>query len=173
MRFCARTFEAFATAVCGLFLFAGQVSAAGGITVLPDSSTIWQIVNFLLLVAILNFILYRPIRNVIAHRKERMEDFKHNIDTFKRDVAEKENAIAEGMRRAREEGLKEKNSLIEEATAEEKKLIESIYQQSQKTLAETREKIAGDVEKVAGELQKEIDEFAAQIGSKILGRDVA
>jgi F-type H+-transporting ATPase subunit b len=156
-----------------LFYFAGiAFGSSGGITVIPDESVFIQIVNFLLIIWILNLVLYKPIRNILIQRKEKIAGLDQNIETINRDAKEKDDAFASGIKEARSKGLKEKEALLQEGTGEEREIIEKINQKAQADLAEMREKIAKDAEDVRTSLQKEIDAFANAIGEKILGRAV-
>jgi len=153
--------------------FAGVAfGAGGGITVIPDESFFIQIVNFLLIIWILNFILYKPIRNILIQRKEKIAGLDQNIETINRDAKEKDDAFASGIKEARSKGLKEKEALLQAGADEEREIIEKINQKAQADLAEVREKIAKDAEVVRESLQQEIDAFANAIGEKILGRAV-
>ena len=156
-----------------LFNFAGTAfGSGGGITVIPDESVFIQIVNFLLIILILNFVLYKPIRNILIQRKEKIDGLGQNIETITRDAKEKDEAFALGIKEARNKGLKEKEALIQDGADEERDIIEKINQKAQADLAEVREKIAKDAEDVRASLQQEIDAFAKAIGEKILGRAV-
>ncbi|MCK5192956.1 MAG: ATP synthase F0 subunit B [Desulfobulbaceae bacterium] len=156
-----------------LFYFAGiAFGSSGGITVIPDESVFIQIVNFLLIIWILNLVLYKPIRNILIQRKEKIAGLDQNIETINRDAKEKDDAFASGIKEARSKGLKEKEALLQEGAGEEREIIEKINQKAQADLAEMREKIAKDAEDVRTSLQKEIDAFANAIGEKILGRAV-
>ena len=156
-----------------LFYFAGiAFGSGGGITVIPDESVFIQIVNFLLIIWILNLVLYKPIRNILIQRKEKIAGLDQNIETINRDAKEKDDAFASGIKEARSKGLKEKEALLQEGAGEEREIIEKINQKAQADLAEMREKIAKDAEDVRTSLQKEIDAFANAIGEKILGRAV-
>jgi F-type H+-transporting ATPase subunit b len=156
-----------------IFHFSGiAFGSGGGITVIPDESVFIQIVNFLLIIWILNFVLYKPIRNILIQRKEKIEGLDQNIETITRDAKEKDDAFASGIKEARGKGLKEKEALLQEGAEEEREIIEKINQKAQADLAEVREKIAKDVEDVRASLQQEIDVFAKAIGEKILGRAV-
>ena len=153
-------------------LFAGVAFGSGGITVIPDW-TLWvQMANFLLIIWVLNIILFRPIRNILIQRKEKITGLEQNIETSDKEAKEKNEAFDSGIRDARAKGLNEKNVLLQEAADEEKEIIDKINQKAQADLAEVREKIAKDVESVRASLQKEIDKFAGAIGEKILGRAV-
>jgi F-type H+-transporting ATPase subunit b len=146
---------------------------SGGVTVIPDWSVLIQIANFIFLIWALNLILYRPIRSVLIQRKQKISGFEQSIESFNRDVKEKEEAIALSIKQARGIGLHEKEALLVAAAEEEKKMIAKINEKAQADLAEVREKIAKDAEEIRQSLLQEIDEFASAISHKILGRAVS
>ena len=152
--------------------FAGVAFGAGGITVIPDWTLFVQIANFLLIVFVLNIVLFRPIRNILIQRKEKVTNLEQNIETSDKDAKEKNEAFDSGIRDARAKGLNEKSVLLNEAADEEREIVDKINQKAQADLAQVREKIAKDAEAVRASLQKEIDTFASAIGEKILGRAV-
>ncbi len=153
-------------------LFAGVAFGAGGITVIPDWTLFVQMANFLLIIWVLNIILFRPIRNILIQRKEKITSLEQNIETSDKESKEKNEAFDSGIRDARAKGLNEKNVLLNEAAGQEREIIDKINQKAQAELAQVREEIAKDVETVRASLQKEIDTFASAIGEKILGRAV-
>ena len=137
-----------------------------------DGSVFIQIANFIFLIWIMNMILYKPIRKALLQRKEKVSDLERCITNFNIHAQEKENAFASGIREARASGLKEKQSLIQSGSDEEKIVIENINKKAQAELVKSREKIARDAESVRVSLQKELDTFVNAIGQKILGRAV-
>ena len=137
-----------------------------------DASVIIQIVNFIFLIWALNFILYKPIRDVLLQRKEKVVGLEQGIEIFNKDAKEKDNSYALGIKEARAKGLKEKGSLLAAAADEEREIINIINKKAQANLAEVREKIAKDAESVRASLQQEVDKFADAIGQKILGRPI-
>jgi F-type H+-transporting ATPase subunit b len=165
------TYLAFFMAL-SLTLAEGASGSGGGITVIPDVSLFIQIVNFLFIIWVLNVILYRPIRNILIQRKEKVTGFEQIIETLTQDAQEKDEAYFSGIKDARAKGLKEKEALVQAAADEERRIIEEINQKAQADLVEIREKIAKDAENVRESLQQEIDTFANAIGNKILGRAV-
>ena len=135
-----------------------------------DGSLLIQIVNFVFLICILNIVLYKPIRKVLLQRKEKISGLEKSIRTSERDTKEKDEALLSGIKSARERGLKEKESLLNSAIEDEKKIIEAIHRKAQEEFLTVREQIAEDAERARRALQEEIDEFARAIGQKILGR---
>jgi len=135
-----------------------------------DASVFIQIVNFIFLIFVLNIVLYKPIRKVLIQRKEKITGLEQGVDAADRDAKEEDDAFMSGVKDARVSGLKEKEILLQEASGEEKKILEKINKKAQEDLAEVREKIAKNAESVGKSLHQELDVFANEIGQKILGR---
>jgi len=126
--------------------------------------------NFLFLIWILNLILYKPIRNVLKQRQQKVSGLEESITACQKDVKDKEDAFMAAIRDARAKGMKQKEALMAEAAEEEKRIIAKINETAQADLAKVREKIVEDAEAVRNTLMQEIDSFAEAIGHKILGR---
>ena len=141
-------------------------------TVNIDYTLIIQIVNFLVLIFVLNFLMYRPIRNMLAKRKEKIGNLEENIEIAVNGAKEKEDEFSVGIRQARSDGQKEKEALLEVAASEEREIIDKINQRALSELNEVRQKIQKDAEEVRNSLLKEVDTFANEIGKKVLGRAV-
>lgn len=156
----------------GTSLASSGESGGGGITVIPDVSVIIQIINFVVLILVLNFLLYRPIRKILNQRKERIQGLELSIDTSSRAAEEKDQAFIQGIKDARVKGMQKKDALLQEAEQEEKRLLEQINQKAQTELAEVRTRIAGEVDTAREALSKQVDEFASAISQKILGRSI-
>lgn len=135
-----------------------------------DGSIVLQIINFLLLIWILNMVLYKPIRKILRARKEKMAGLRSDIDGSAQQVKSKQDAYAEGVRQARATGQKEKETLLQAASEEEKMIIGKINVAAQAELKVVKERIAQDMGTVKTALENEIDAFADAIGKKILGR---
>lgn len=135
-----------------------------------DGSIVLQIINFLLLIWILNMVLYKPIRKILRARKEKMAGLRSDIDGSAQQVKSKQDAYAEGVRQARATGQIEKETLLQAASEEEKMIIGKINVAAQAELKVVKERIAQDMGTVKTALENEIDAFADAIGKKILGR---
>lgn len=140
------------------------------ITVIPDISTVYQMINFLVLLFVLNLVLYKPIRNVIRERKARIEGMQADAEKAAGDLVAGETAYKDGLKQARSEGLKNKEAFISEASQAEKEIIEEINKKAQANLAEIKKQVADETEQARKALDAEVDAFAKAIGEKILGR---
>lgn len=135
-----------------------------------DVSLIVQIINFLFLIWILNIFLYRPIRNGLRQRNEKISGLEQKAKMLNKDSREKDDAYISGIKEAKVKGLKEKETLAQEAANEEDGIIQNINKKAQEDLAEVRERISKDVKVIRESLQQELGAFADAISEKILGR---
>jgi len=137
-----------------------------------DSSVFIQIVNFLVLIFVMNLVCYKPIRKILLDRKHRVDGLTGSIDTLSSGAVEKDQAYSDGLRAARNKGQKAKEAMMDTAMAEEKALVNKITADAQAELNEIKAKIAKETDTVRAALQKEVDTFAGAITEKILGRAV-
>jgi F-type H+-transporting ATPase subunit b len=140
------------------------------ITVIPDSSLVIQMINFLVLLYVLNLVLYRPIRKVLLERKAKIEGMQAGAQKAASDLVAGEDAYKNGLKNARTEGLQKKDTFIEEASGEEKEIIDRINKKAQANLAEIKKQVADETEQARKSLEGEVEAYAKAIGEKILGR---
>ncbi len=140
------------------------------IQVIPDITLLYQMINFLVLLFVLNLVLYKPIRKVLLERKARIEGMQEGAEKASTDLVAGEDAYKEGLKQARAEGLKSKEAFIEEASKEEKEIIDGINKKAQANFAEIKQQVAAETEQARKALEAEVDAFAKTIGEKILGR---
>ena len=150
----------------------GESESSGGVTVMPNWTVGLQIINFLIILWILNLILYRPIRSILRQRKEKVDGLEATIETYNEDVQEKDKAFAEGIKEARAKGMNEKEALLQTAAEEEKEIIAKVNEKAQAELADIRQKISREARTAKDALQTKVDEFSRDICQKILGRTV-
>ena len=135
-----------------------------------DGSLLIQIINFLFLLFVLNLVLFKPIRKILLERKEKISGLEKGIQALSSQADDQDQAYKDGLKGARTEGLKMKESFVEKASQEEKEIIDRINKKAQSSLAEIRAQVAEETEKARVILETEVDFFARAIGEKILGR---
>jgi F-type H+-transporting ATPase subunit b len=129
-----------------------------------------QMINFLFLLWVLNLVLYKPIRGILLERKEKTSSLAGGFEKASTLLTEQENKYKDGLKQARAEGLKKKEAFVEEASIEEKEIIDQINKKAQATLADIKKQVAQETAEARKSLEKEIDSYAKAIGEKILGR---
>lgn len=140
------------------------------ITVIPDISLVYQMINFLVLLFVLNRFLYKPIRNVLLERKTKIEGMQKKAQKAASDLTQGEENYKDGLRQARSKGLKEKEAFLDQASKEETEIISQINKKAQANLAKIKKQVADETEQARKTLEKEVEAYAKAIGEKILGR---
>jgi F-type H+-transporting ATPase subunit b len=129
-----------------------------------------QMINFIVLIFVLNIVLYKPIRKILKERKTKVEGLSQGIESASRQAEEKDRAFDQGLRDARSQGQKEKEAMIQAAAHEEREIVGRIMDQARADLEVVKSKIAKDVDAVKVALERDVDAFADAITQKILGR---
>jgi len=131
-----------------------------------------QMVNFLILILILNQLLYKPILGIIDKRKKQVQDTEDEIKRLNQSVEERIAAYEEKLRQAKMDALEKKAEIIKEGAEQAKSLIEA-----------AKGEIPGMMEKFHGEMNREVAEarsiltgqsrnISLEIAEKLLGRSL-
>jgi F-type H+-transporting ATPase subunit b len=137
-----------------------------------DITVVIQIINILILIVVMNAMLYKPVRTVLAKRKEKLAELANSIETFTKNAELRKEEIARKLNEARskaKEEIEKARGAAQDATAE--------------SLAEVRQEALANKTVQLGEIQKqfvdaqqqlsgEIDSFASDMAAKILGRSI-
>ena len=138
-----------------------------------DYTLFVQIINFLVLVFLLNMVLFRPIRRIIRERQARMTMFEEDIsglaDTQQGVLGEVDAQLAE----ARREGLGLRENLRQEGSQEETSLLEQVKKEVDEEWARVEAKIKKDVAQARDALREQARDFAMALSAKILGRKLS
>ncbi len=137
-----------------------------------DQSLIIQIVNFLLLIFLLNIFLYRPIRRVIAQRSEEMGSLEQAIETADKKSNENEEGIQENRLLARKDGYQTKEALKLEGLAEEKTILQESGSQADEKISRAKDEMNAQTAAVRKALEEQVVVFSKELAEKILGRSV-
>ncbi len=127
-----------------------------------------QLVNFLILLAVLNVILYRPIRGILQQRRERLAGYLSEIERFTKAADEKLKGYEEELAKARSEGSKIRNEFKALGTKEEQKILAEAKKEAQKRLEEVRADLNAQVEKAKKELYGQVEQYANMVAEKVL-----
>ncbi len=138
-----------------------------------DMSLFIQIANFIILIWAMNKVVYKPIRQMLAKRHEKISGLENIIMSSEENAAAKDQTLNAGIKQAREKGLREKEELEAQARQAETELIEKINEKARNDFEQMREKVVSEANEARQALQGEIDRFADDICSKILGRAVS
>ena len=129
-----------------------------------------QIFNFLLLLYILNTVLYRPLRAVLAKRKETIESDHGQARGLQQQIDEKMASYQERLQAARVKGNEERAILRAAASKEEAEILGAARLVATEKLQQLKARVATEADAARTALRSDVDALATQVASRILGR---
>ena len=137
-----------------------------------NSSVFIQIVNFLLLLLILNIILFRPIRQILKRRQEETASLENGISDFQNRAQDAEKGVEVGRVEARKEGFAQKESLKDEGLEQEKGILQEAGAAVEAKLDAAKKEMEAKMADVRQALDDQIAGFSGELAEKILGRSI-
>ncbi|GAM11281.1 ATP synthase subunit b [Geobacter sp. OR-1] len=135
-------------------------------------SFVFQVINFLLLLLILNIFLFKPIRKVLADRESELTGAREKAAAVDKDVADKMAAYEARLKEIKGKGFEERESLKKEALGEEAKLLEAARAEAGATLSAIKQKVAKEATDARAALQEQAKSLSLEICEKVLGRSL-
>ena len=131
-----------------------------------------QMANFLVFLIVMNFVLYRPIRRIVAERKKMISEKQESVESLE---AQAKAALLEYDRKLQESrsmGFQRIQELKAAGYEQEKELLRQISEQAAAKVGELREKIQKDIGIARMELKHQVKSFSLDLAQKILGRKI-
>lgn len=132
-----------------------------------------QLINFLLLVFLLNVVLFRPIRNAIRERQAKVLAQETDINLLTGQGQSLADELKEKLAAARRDGAGARETLKQEGAQAEASLLEEVKRQVEAEWATVEKKIKADMAKARKSLQTQSQSFAQLLATKILGRELS
>jgi F-type H+-transporting ATPase subunit b len=137
-----------------------------------DYSLVIQIINFLLLIVILNLLLYKPLLGMIDRRKKHLDDSEAEINRLQETTEQKMATYEEKLSQSKTAALEQKNEIMGQGAEEAKAIIAAV-----------RAEIPGLMEQFHARMEKEIgvareiladhsQRLSVEIAEKVLGRSL-
>ncbi len=134
----------------------------------PDVTFFVQLINFIIILILLNLILIKPIRNIIKKRKETVSGMVGETESFVDSAEAKLKHYQEALAEAHKAGTQTRNALKDEAASEEKALVEGASKQAQQTIESARADVAQQAKAAMDTLKSQVSQLAEQAASRIL-----
>jgi F-type H+-transporting ATPase subunit b len=138
--------------------------------IFPDISLLIQLFNFLLMLVVLNYLLYRPIRNQIKQRRETFRGYEQDIASLTSRVRDMTDQMERDLAQAKKDGYSEKDGLKGEGLEEEKKILAEASREAEKKLEQIRRQVADEIQAARDQLRAELNVFSRDLAQKVLGR---
>jgi F-type H+-transporting ATPase subunit b len=149
----------------------GEHGGGGGL-ISVDKSLIVQMVNFLLLLAILYRLLYKPL---LAKMAERTAAIKHSLEAAeaaRAAAAKQQEENADRLRAAYAEAQSIRAAALKEAADEQRKLVEAARREAQQLVDSARAQTDSDIRRAREELRREVSDLAIAVAEKLVRKSL-
>lgn len=131
---------------------------------------LFQFANFLIAIFFLNWLLIRPIRQIIQKRNGIMDGLASEADKFHNEAVARLNAYEAELAKARHEAGLTREEGRNAGLEELRKIVGNAQQSAAQLLEDNRAVMAGQAEEALSQLRNGIDDFSARIGEKLVGK---
>ncbi len=132
-----------------------------------------QLINFLILMVLLDRILFRPMLRILEERRERTEGRRRQAERIDAEAEAIWADYQEKIQQAKTEADRLRAQIIRRAEAERQKLLTQVAEESEKRLAEIRARVRGEMEEARKALEADARTLAQGMAEKLLGRRLA
>jgi len=131
-----------------------------------------QIINFLVLIFVLNLLLYKPILKIMGRRQETIsaseEEVKNLNETIEARMAEYEAKI----RDAKVSAMGQRNEILQQGTAVGKEMMDGAKKEIAGMMDDFQQKLNAEMEKAKSILHNQSRLISKEIAEKVLGRSI-
>lgn len=137
-----------------------------------DFAFLIQAINFGILLLVLNILLYKPIRKVLAERQAEIAGAQARTAEVDRDVQEKMALYEARLSEVKAQAAAEREALRKAAQAEESELLDKARKEATDSLAAIKERMAKEAADAKVLLQGQAQLLSLEICEKVLGRSL-
>lgn len=131
-----------------------------------------QIVNFVLLLIILQKVAYKPVLKMLKERSEKIEKSIKQAEKIEKELKNTEKIKLAEIKKAKEEAQKIINEAIKSSEKKSQEAVEKIKIKTQEVVEMAKREIRLEKENSIKEAKKEISDIALQIATKIIGNNI-
>jgi F-type H+-transporting ATPase subunit b len=129
-----------------------------------------QFANFVIILAILNLVLYRPIRGMIRKRAEIMGEKLHSIQEFTAEAENKLENYKAALSGARSEAQQIRLSLKEEGSAAEASVLSAAGAEAAEKITAAKKDVEEQKQAALKSLRGTVNAYAKEVAGKVLSR---
>jgi len=132
----------------------------------------FQIINFLLLIFILNILLYKPILGIIAKREKRLAEADAEIERLRGEMEHKLVEYEGKARLARQEATEQAKGYLRDGVEEAKKIVEDARAEITSLMEDFHHRMEGEIGAARKVLSSQSQRISREIAEKVLGRAI-
>jgi F-type H+-transporting ATPase subunit b len=135
-----------------------------------DWTLLLQAANFFVLLGLLQWLLFRPLRAVMQGRRQEIENSLGRVRELEDDIAGRQAGYSELLESVRESARQQREAVRAEVTEQQMQLLSEAREEATSRQRELETRLAVEEEAAAATLRGESARLAGAITHKIAGR---
>lgn len=131
-----------------------------------------QMVNFILLILILNVLLYKPILGIIERRNAKLSGSQEEIKGLNQRVLDRMADYEEKIKQAKTAAMEQKNELLKQGSDEAKNIIDAVRSDLPQFLSQYQNRMDEEIDQARRILGDHSRKISLEIAEKVLGRSL-
>jgi len=132
-----------------------------------------QVLQFLILIFILNRLLFKPISQVMTERKEKISAWEERTQKLQESAREKLETYENQLREERAQAQERQEQLTKELKKKEEENLQTVSAEAAGLVASAQQALAKETERLRLELRHQAVELSQILAEKVLGRKVS
>ncbi len=137
-----------------------------------DYTLFIQVINFLVLIYILNVLLYKPILRILDHRKERITKSEDEVKDLNLTIEKRMAQYEEKIQQAKLEAMAQRNEILQEGASAAKETIDAARNEIAGMIGQFQQKLNAEMEQARDILHNQSRSISLEIAGKVLGRNI-
>lgn len=132
-----------------------------------------QVLQFLILIFVLNRLFFRPISQVMTERQEKLTAWEEKTRNLQETARLRLENYEDQLRAEKAQAQKRQEKLTEELKENEEDKLRAVSEEAARVVASTQQTIEEETERLREELRKQAAELSQMLAEKVLGRKVS
>jgi F-type H+-transporting ATPase subunit b len=132
-----------------------------------------QVVQFLILVYILNRLLFKPTSQTMEERHSKIEAWEEKTRTLQERARAKIASYEKELAKARAKALEEQKQMSIELSQQEEEKLQAVFDEAAQMVASTKHAVKEETERLRQELRQQAQEMSQMLAEKVLGRKMS
>ncbi len=137
-----------------------------------DWTLFLQFANFMILMAVLNALLFKPLRAALRDRRESIDSSKTRVNDLEEQIQAQVARYEAQLQEAKLQGSRERAALRKAAQEEESRILGEAHAKAAEKLQIIKSQVAQEADAARQALRTETETLAKDVASKVLGRAV-
>ncbi|MBW1980360.1 MAG: hypothetical protein JRJ12_04010 [Deltaproteobacteria bacterium] len=132
-----------------------------------------QVVQFLILVLILNKILFKPINEVISERQQQISTWEEKAHQCREQVRTKLQQYEDRLQQTKVSAHQQQEEVTKKLKEQQEEKLRQVAEESARIIDSTQQQLRAETQRIRDEIRREVDALSEMLAAKVLGREVS